>query len=1276
MKNRSCENNYGFFSSFLVRTNMKHYPLLLTLAVCALLLMGTGQAFSQTSASILTGNYTVDQLSNWLVASETRAPYPKWGAAWKDLPRRVRISQIDIAEAKLGTTIPQVTASLLLEFSQNGNRSRHGAIYFEKRNRLAQAVAAECLEQKGQFLNEITNLIWSICEESFWVIPAHYGPYVASGLPDAESEYVDLFAAETGALLAWTHYLLADQLDSISPALNTRILTEIDERILQPNLTQTRFWWMGLEGQDLNNWTPWVCSNWLTCVVLTEQDPRRKAEAVHKIMGCLDRFLDAYPADGGCDEGPGYWGRAGASLFECLELLEWSTQGKVNVWDEPLVANMGQYIYKVHIKDSYYVNFADASAVVNPNPPLIFRYGQKIGDPQMTAFAAWLAKGQDLYRQPVKSNLARILATLQSLSQLQETLPQEPFVSQSWLPDLQVLVARKEQAEGKGFFLAAKGGHNDESHNHNDIGNFILYHDGQPVIIDIGVETYTKKTFSSKRYEIWTMQSQYHNLPTINGVMQEKGREFKANHAKAQLSDEAATFSLDIGSAYPKSAGVTTWNRSITYDRNQEVVRMSDSYELNAVTEPTILNFMAARKPHVDAGKHTISMGDPAKGEATIAFSYPANLKANVEEIPITDGRLLRAWGDFLYRIQLTDNGTSPKGSYSYEFSVAQPAQEIAQAEMPKLDNPISVDYLKKNLPKSSPRLVLNKAKEKILKQKLKTDPVVQNYYAAIKLNAEKIVKEPLLTRKVIGRRLLATSREMLYRMGVLGMVYRIEKDPTILKRIDEEVQAVCRFSDWNPSHYLDVAEMSMAVAFAVDWTGKDLPKTTRELALNALIEKGIMPSYNKEGNVGWINGSNNWNQVCNGGMIAAAIAIAEKDPELAATTIHRALEGIPHVMKEYGPDGVYPEGSTYWGYGTGFSVVTSAMLQSAFGTDFGIAEYPAFLESADFRLLSNAPSGWYYNFADCGDKRGEQADIILAWFATHTGNSLYLEKDRFLKPAAGMGKLSRISGPGLVWLAEFEDKNSGSLPLSWKGDGGNPLVIFRGGEDDPGQYYFGGKGGKASISHGNMDAGSFIFELDGIRWGVDAGNQNYHALEKTGFSLWGRCQACERWTLLTKNNFGHSTLTINNEMHAVNGFASLIDFQQGEQSEATFDLSPVFGGESGAITRRFVKEDSRSILIEDQIQVHDSMKQITWQMMTTADVEVVAGGAILKQDGKQLKLENLSHPNLALSIISLDPAPLELDRQIKGLKRIEIRIPAYSSTANIEKIRVRLSGK
>jgi len=594
---------------------------------------------------------------------------------------------------------------------------------------------------------------------------------------------------------------------------------------------------------------------------------------------------------------------------------------------------------------------------------------------------------------------------------------------------------------------------------------------------------------------------------------------------------------------------------------------------------------------------------------------------------------------------------------------------------IPKLENPITVKYLQKKLPKTGPKLVLNNKIEKQLKAKLKSDPVIQNLYRAIKLNAATIQKEPLLERLVVGRRLLGTSREMLYRMNMLGMVYRMEKDPEVLARIDNEIKAVCNFKDWNPSHYLDVAEMAMAVAIGIDWTTGDLPSSTVELAKNSLIEKGIKPSYNEKGNTGWVGGSNNWNQVCHGGMIAASIATADKNPELAARTIARALDSMPKALVAYGPDGVYPEGSTYWSYGTSFTVITAAMLESAFGTDFGLANFPALMESADFRVLSNAPSGMYYNFADCGDRRNENGDVTLAWFATKTGNTAFFEKNRFLYPPENMGKLSRNTGAGLVWISQFEAKAAVETPSAWKGDGDNPIVIFRADETDRSQYYFGGKGGRGTVNHGNMDGGSFIFELNGVRWVIDPGNQKYHTLEKNGFDLWKNCQECERWTLLTKNNYGHSTLTVDNKLHKVDGKAVFIDFKDGNRPEATLDLSATFEGQLESVHRRFEKDGSNSLLIEDEIIANDSTQMVTWQLITVADVAITKEGALLRQDGKTLKIENLSHPNVSVSVISLNPAPLKLDRQIENLKRLELRIPAYLFENKKTTLRVRLSG-
>jgi hypothetical protein len=592
-----------------------------------------------------------------------------------------------------------------------------------------------------------------------------------------------------------------------------------------------------------------------------------------------------------------------------------------------------------------------------------------------------------------------------------------------------------------------------------------------------------------------------------------------------------------------------------------------------------------------------------------------------------------------------------------------------------KLDNPISIEYLNKNLRKSQPRLILNAKLEKELKKKMKTNPVLQNMYKAIKLNSESIFSEPFLEQKVIGWRMLKVSSEMLYRVNMLAFVYLMEKEPEILRRINDELVAVCNFSDWNPQHFLDVAEMSMAVALALDWTAGDLPESTIQLAKSALVEKGIKPSWSEIGNrIRWVNRDNNWNQVCNGGMIAAALAVAEDEPELAVKTISRALNSLPYALEVYMPDGIYPEGTGYWYYGTSYTVLAAAMLESTFGHDFGIGDYPGFKESATFRYLMNTPLEGFFNFSDCADKRADNGDLALAWFASKLGNKEYFEKERFLREPKDMGKLERIAGVAMVWLSQYEEKAGAKLPVVWKGDGMNPLIVFKN-EDDTNGFYLGAKGGKGMINHANMDAGSFVFELNGVRWGIDPGSQKYHDLEKTGFDLWSRSQESDRWTLLTKNNFGHSTITINNTSHCVDGFVPITDFKSGEKPQATFDMTAAFGDLVTKATRSFIKDSPSSIVVEDEILKSDKTKLITWQFMTTADVEITDDGAILKQDGKTVRLENISHPDLTVSVISLCPAPLKLDKQIPNLKRLEIRLPAWRISGEKTKIKVRLSG-
>jgi len=586
------------------------------------------------------------------------------------------------------------------------------------------------------------------------------------------------------------------------------------------------------------------------------------------------------------------------------------------------------------------------------------------------------------------------------------------------------------------------------------------------------------------------------------------------------------------------------------------------------------------------------------------------------------------------------------------------------------LQNPVSVEYLKQHLRKESPRLLLTPEIEQKIKDKLTTDPQMQAYFKYLKKEADIIMHNPLIFYKKKGKRLLAVSQDIVWRMTTLGLIYRIEKNPVILKRIDDELKAICSFKDWNPSHYLDVAEASFGVAIAVDWAGKDLPPETVKMAIDALINKGIMPGFKHS--MFWIRTNNNWNQVCHGGMVAAALVVAEENPELTAKTIKRALKYIPNALKEYMPDGIYPEGPSYWNYGTSYTVLTSSMLSSALDTDFGIGNYPGFMESAKFIQLLTAPSGNYFNYSDCGLRRGKSTSVLLSWFAARTGDRLFFDDDFFSNPK----EAGRFAAMGMVWLSQYNEKKNSTLPLEWYGNGHNPVVVFRAAKSDSRQFYLAAKGGMAHVNHGNMDAGTFIFELDGVRWGIDPGSQNYNKLEQAGFNLWMTCQRCERWTLMTKSNKGHSTLTVDDARHNVFGFAPVTEFKAGKKPEVTINLSDVFAGHLKSAYRKFKKESNHSLLIEDAVVLEDSAQTVTWALMTTADVTVTDRGAVLKQDGKKLNLTILSPKNAKITVVSLNPPPLELDKKIEGLKRLEINCPASMFTNGKGVIKVRLKGE
>lgn len=555
---------------------------------------------------------------------------------WRDsIPQEMRQSYVQYGEQYLGKPWAVLPWTVFAENKQTGNRVNYEARCFEKRRQLAAIVMAEIMEGKGRFMGDIIDGIGSFCEETWWGIPAHY----PKAVPLPELQEVDLFNAETASLIVWTRHMLKKQLDAFSPDLCQRIDREIERRILQPAVEKD-YWWK-TAGM---NWNPWICSNWLACVLICEKDEARKATAIAQIRKATQAFIDAYPEDGGCDEGPGYWDRAAASMFEIMRLMDF---GPI----EPKVQKMAAYAYKTYIGNDYCVCFADAhenKAVQQVN--IVYPFGVWLDDQTMREFGAYLGRQRGVLTNPAalydKSGnfptLGRELFFLRHINDFIAEQPGEPLLKDVWLPNLQIMTARRGN-----LYVAMKGGNNGESHNHNDVGSFIVY-TGEggvtPLFIDPAVGEYTAQTFSDNRYSIWTMQSQYHNLPQINGIDQKDGKEYAAK----MVSHKDGQLTLDIAGAYPAEAAVKSWKRTVTAMKSD--ISITEDYELEEYCQPTRLMLMTL---------------DP---NALKRIQFDASqLSATVEDISERlDPLLQHMWGPKMYRIILTVKSAKTKNKIKY----------------------------------------------------------------------------------------------------------------------------------------------------------------------------------------------------------------------------------------------------------------------------------------------------------------------------------------------------------------------------------------------------------------------------------------------------------------------------------------------------------------------------------------------------------------------------------------------------------------------------------
>ena len=544
------------------------------------------------------------------------------------------------AEGLLDKEIPLLPASVYREYVTNGNRSNYEDIYFLRRDMAAAFAVAEAYENKGRFTERLMDVVWAIMEESTWIIPAHRycAPYVPSAslggvFGDNALHGMDLFSAGTSGTLASVYLLCKEKLDAIDPIITQKMEYMLNERTIK-NFLQIEVWWGGAGGERVNNWNPWIVSNVLLTAAIMVKDDSIRERVVTKSMRYLDNFLNCYAPDGGCDEGPAYWGAAGASLFDCLELIEDMSGGKISIYDSELVKNIGDYIYKVNINGNRYVNFADCAPKTDPNAGMLIRFGKKTGSEFLVSFGKKQAKyGDHFFSQ---SHMYRSLKWLHTPYTVEENCAMPQYTE---LPDLGVMTARESSDSSVGMFVAAKGGNNGEMHNHNDCGNFMVYYNGKPVIIDAGVGRYTKQTFSADRYKLWFMQSGYHNLPSFGGVDQKDGKRYSA--VDVIFDSEARSITSELKNAYPAEAGIESYQRRVSFDGTvtvEESIKLTETKEID-------FHLMLASQPEI------VSDGVISLPEGRM-LSYDASLSVEVECFDPVGMDTVHAWNtEKLYRL-------------------------------------------------------------------------------------------------------------------------------------------------------------------------------------------------------------------------------------------------------------------------------------------------------------------------------------------------------------------------------------------------------------------------------------------------------------------------------------------------------------------------------------------------------------------------------------------------------------------------------------------------
>ena len=530
----------------------------------------------------------------------------------------------------------------------------------------------------------------------------------------------------------------------------------------------------------------------------------------------------------------------------------------------------------------------------------------------------------------------------------------------------------------------------------------------------------------------------------------------------------------------------------------------------------------------------------------------------------------------------------------------------------------IDVTAFFENAVRGHPRIYLNERSLAQIRRNIEEDPNARKASEAIVQHAKALLQAEPIAYVKTGVRMLAPAGETVSRIKYLGMAHRLTGDPKYAEEGIEVLLAAANIPDWNPSHYLDTAGLCLATGLGYDWFHDRLTSAQRQTVVTAIVEKGIDPSFRLR--PWWVEGKSNWNQVCNGGLGIAALAIWEDAPQVAARTIKRSLKGMPYTMDTYAPDGIYLEGPSYWSYGTTYTVQFIDVLENVMGTDFGLAGFPGFIESVDAINFITGPTGLFLNFSDGYRYRYTQAATY--WFAhrRRDPNLLFLENE-YMKRSLQRKPGSRHY-PDMVMYLIWSDSAQTARPPEqrhWHGKGLQALASFRSSWDREATFAA-IKGGISGGGHGHMDVGGFVIDADGVRWASDAPSQSYDLEANARKKAEAEGKPFE--PAFYRERWSHNILVVDGHKPVPGSQSPMLAFSDDPESpHVVFDLSPAYKEQLVRAKRGLLLYRNRSVVVQDEFTTLDKPQtHIRWAMLALNSPELTR--ASVSENGKRLLLQ------------------------------------------------------